>query len=160
VQHVNLPVIVARHQHLVLRQPRAHEIAMLLELALVRHIDPEPAEDALELELEDRRVRIGAPVDMVGPHQAANVVHRGAGVSCVTAWSALAAMICLSMQDTLNNSGNTDSASKPAPGASDKVADPSSIESSAVSRPNGVVSSIATSARPSPRPATQCAASR
>ena len=46
------------------------EIAGLLELAFMGHVNPELAEDALLLERKHGGVRVGAAVDMVGPHQA------------------------------------------------------------------------------------------
>ncbi len=55
-------------------EPGADEIAGLLQLAFVRDIDPEPAENALLLEREYCGVGIGAAVHVVGPHQAADVV--------------------------------------------------------------------------------------
>jgi hypothetical protein len=74
VQHVDLPVVMTGDDDLLRGEPGADEIAGLLQLAFVRDIDPEPAEDALLLEREHCGVGVGAAVHMVGPNQAADVV--------------------------------------------------------------------------------------
>ena len=55
LQHVDVAVGVAGDQDLVGGEPGADEVAGLLELAFMGDVDPEPAEDALLLELEHRR---------------------------------------------------------------------------------------------------------
>ena len=74
VQHADLPVVVTGHENLVRGEPRADEIAGLFQLTLVRDIDPQAAENALLLEREHRGVGVGAPVHVVGPDQAPDVV--------------------------------------------------------------------------------------
>ena len=68
--------MVARHHHFVLGELGTHEVARRSQLALVRDVDPQAPEYALLLEREYGRVRIGAAMHVVGPHQAAQVRRR------------------------------------------------------------------------------------
>jgi hypothetical protein len=59
---------------LAVGEPGADEVAGLFELALMGHIHPQPAENALLLELEHGRVGVSAAVHVVWPYQASDFV--------------------------------------------------------------------------------------
>ncbi len=157
VQHVDLPVAVAGHDHLVRGEAGAHEIARLLELALVRHVDPQPAEDALLFEREYRRVGIGAAMHVIRPHHVPDVLtaERRNRVGIVHE-----NRLAPQFNNPPKTSGNAGDASNPAPGASGKTASPSRTATPDVSLPNSASRSIAVSASPRPRPATALIARR
>ena len=74
LQHVDIPVGVAGDENLEGGKPGADEVAGLFELALMGDINPQPAENALLLELEHGGVSVGAAMDVVRPHQASDFV--------------------------------------------------------------------------------------
>ena len=55
-------------------EARSHEIARLSQLAFVRDVDPQPAENPLLFEREHVGVRVGAAMDIVRAHQCPDVV--------------------------------------------------------------------------------------
>src|SRR5690606_25891161 len=61
VEHMDLAVVVADHDHGLAADLHGPVVARVLDLALVAHIGPDPAEDALHLQLEDLRVAVDAP---------------------------------------------------------------------------------------------------
>jgi hypothetical protein len=76
VKDVDVAVVMPRHQHFEFGKAGADEIAGILQLALVRDIDPKPAEDALLFERKDCRIGIGAPVHMIRLHEPAYLLRR------------------------------------------------------------------------------------
>jgi hypothetical protein len=76
VQRRDRAVRLAHEQELGAPDAAAHEIAGARQTALVRDVDPQPAEDALELELEHRRVGIDATMNAPGLDQRGDLVGR------------------------------------------------------------------------------------
>ena len=57
---------VAHHHHRLAADEGAEIVAGIFHLAFVADIDPGDAEDALQLELEDRRIGVDLPVHAAG----------------------------------------------------------------------------------------------
>ena len=74
LQHVDVAVGVAGDEDLIGGEPRADEVARLAKLAFMGDVDPQPAEDALLLELKHGRVRVSPTVYVVGANQPADVI--------------------------------------------------------------------------------------
>ena len=74
LQHVDIAVGVTGDENLEGGEPGADEVARLFELALMGDINPQPAEDALLLELEHGGVGVGAAMHVVRPYQASDFV--------------------------------------------------------------------------------------
>ena len=74
MQNIDFAVLIARYQHFMLRQLGADEVAWITQLAFVRDVKPQPAENPLLLQGEYLRVGIGAAMNVVWPHQRADIV--------------------------------------------------------------------------------------
>ena len=74
LQHVDIPVGMTGDKNFEGGEPGADEVTRHFELALMGDINPQPAEDALLLELEHGGVGVGAAMHMVRPYQAPDFV--------------------------------------------------------------------------------------
>ena len=73
VQHVDLAVPVARHQHRLAADAGEIVVARVLHLALVADIDPQLFEDPLHFKIEDPGIHIGFAMHPVGLDQGGDV---------------------------------------------------------------------------------------
>ena len=165
VQNVDFAVLMARHQHFMLGQAGADEVARIAQLAFVSDVKPQPAENSLLLKREHLRVGIGAAMDMIRSHQRANIVAAQRLIGC---GGHLNSPSCYraDVPDLLNSEALRKSRNKPAtlriraPELRAASPFPHTASRREVSLPNSVLVSIASSASPKPNPATAWSARR